>query len=368
MTSPASESCSTRCGSGVVGGASRGALLGHGPRAAGPPAAVASPPAPSPGRQEAGTLLARAQALAGDRVDEGGLLERLVADPRAVDVESAAPRRGGAGASPGRSRPSADASGAWPVSRSTTAAQPVGHLVQRGRRDDEQAEEPEEEQQRDGAVDGDGRLERAGGEEAEDAARAPACRRRPRAGWGCRRRRGRGRTRRRPGRSCPRRPGRWPPRPAGRAASGRRRRAARAGRRSRPCRRCRRRRRGRRCPRLPASPTTRARRRRRRGRGAAGRRRRGGARARGRGRCRPPCAPPRRWRGRGPSRCSARRAAGSGRPPERARRDPVRERAAGRRVAGRVDVRAAARRGGRTSRHGRRLRDSHTGLTRHTRT
>ena len=77
--------------------------------------------------------------------------------------------RGGDGGGSGR-RPSAGCSGVWPVSRSTVGPEPVGHLVQRGRGDDEQAEEAEQEQQRHGAVDGDGRLERAGGEEADDAA------------------------------------------------------------------------------------------------------------------------------------------------------------------------------------------------------
>ena len=166
--------------------------------------------------------------------------------------------------------------------------------------------------------------------------RRRACPRRPRAASGCRRRRGRGRRRRRPGRSCRRRRATWRRPPAGRAACGCRTRAARAARRSRPCRRCRTRRRARRCPTAPgmshhsraATTTARAMRSR-----PMPSRRCSGSRSR-------PVSPtlrataPVAWARPIQVLCTAR--SGSGRPPERARLDPLRERAAGRRVAGRV--------------------------------
>ena len=104
--------------------------------------------APAAGRRERlrRPLLAGAQALAGDRVDEGRLLEGLVAGQRAVGLEV------GAAASATRGRPRlvgpASAARAWPGEPVDGGAQPVGHLVQRGRGDDEEAEEAEQEQQR----------------------------------------------------------------------------------------------------------------------------------------------------------------------------------------------------------------------------
>ena len=83
------------------------------------------------------------------------------------------------------------------------------------------------------------------------AARIPSA---PGAGSGCRRRRGRARTRRTPTRSSRRPRARWRPPPAGPAASAPRTRAGRSGRHSRSSRRCRRPPRGRPCRRARHPP------------------------------------------------------------------------------------------------------------------
>jgi hypothetical protein len=118
------------------------------------------------GRCGRGPALPGAQALAGDGVDDGCLLERLVTRQGAVGFEV------GAAAAPPWCRGS-DLVGVVAVVAGEPVeglAEALGHLVQRGGGDDEQPEQAQEQQQGNGAVDGDGCLERAGGEEADDAA------------------------------------------------------------------------------------------------------------------------------------------------------------------------------------------------------
>ena len=288
VTSPASDSCSTRAA------AASWAAAPAAPLRAGPvrPVRRSRWPRRPRGRDGLGPV-ARfwpgREPRAGDGVDEGGLLERLVADPRAFGVESRAAgrRRPVVGSALRPRRPAAPSVAGEPVHDGSERG---GHLVHGVAVMTSRPKSAEEEQQRHGAVDGDGRLQRAGGEEAEDAARSPhpvgpsGGVGMPAATWveaaGREGQRGRpdGRTR---GRRLVLRGAQHPhaereqheghgiadlaESPGDDGVDDRR----------RP---------------LPACPTTRGPRRRRPGRRGAARHRRAGARARGPGRCRPPCA------------------------------------------------------------------------------
>ena len=205
--SPASASCSTRCGSGVVGGASRAALTSTaGLLTAAPPGSLGRAGGEHAGRGRA--LLAGAQPLP-VRGHHGGLLEGLVAVERSPSgsITPATPLRlllGCVGGRVGRR--------VRPAVQQVVAqlGEPRRDHVDRRRGHHQQAEEAEHEQDRHGAVDGDRRLQRAGGEEADDAAAVAHPVGALRAGWGCRRRRGPGRRRRRRARRGRCRCASWP--------------------------------------------------------------------------------------------------------------------------------------------------------------
>ena len=164
--SPASASCSTRCGSGVVGGASRAALT-------------------SIAGLLTGAWSARRPTGPGPRVRWGASRRAGTGGRRAPPARPARtprrPRAGPRGRSTRRRRfglSSATSAGAASASSScATVQQVVAQLgqagrdhVHRGRGHDEQAEEPQHQQDRHGAVDRHRGLERAGGQEPDDAA------------------------------------------------------------------------------------------------------------------------------------------------------------------------------------------------------
>ena len=166
MTSPARESCSTRCGSDEVGGASSVGFPAAPGRLLDGRGLVGRAGRRSGGcRGPRGTLLARAQPPARARVDDDRLLEGLVALHRAVPLGPAAPAaRAGGLRLGGRLRCVAGEA-------VDEVAQPGGHLVDGGRGEHEDPEQAEQHEQGHGAVHRHRRLERAGREEPDDPAR-----------------------------------------------------------------------------------------------------------------------------------------------------------------------------------------------------